>query len=154
MRAAHATDGYSLVEMLAMLALISLVGGILFVGKPWAKRPETLDAISRNIEHLARGVSLAAVSRGEMAAIKVDIARRKVFGDRTAQEIVIPAAYKLSVLTGSELVQQGSLGKIEFYSDGTSSGGEIKLEDAAGNSRALRINWLTGAIMVAIGSKP
>jgi general secretion pathway protein H len=147
------SDGFSLLEMLVALAVLSLAAGIAFNGTPWRKPRETLNTLSQKIVHSAAAASLRAISTGETASLKVNIVSRLVSGGLDGG-IAVPERFKLSLLTGAELVRQGHIGVIEFYSDGTSSGGEIVLEENSGRSSSVRIYWLTGVISVKRSAAP
>jgi hypothetical protein len=45
-------------------------------------------------------------------------------------------------------VERNGVATINFHSDGTSSGGEIRLASAKGEKITLRIFWLTGALQL------
>lgn len=141
------SDGFSLLEMLVVLAVVSLAAGVAYNAIYLRKPRETLNTLSQKITHSAAAASLRAVSRGEMESVKVDLASRLISNGQGG-DIVIPDQFKISLLTGAKLIRQDLLGLIEFYSDGTSSGGEIVLEENSGRSSSIRIYWLTGAISV------
>lgn len=147
------SDGFSLLEMLVALAIISLAAGVAYNGAPWRKSRETLDTFSQKIAHAAAAASLRAISKGETARIEVDVAGRFVSSGEGAG-IVIPEPFEIAVLTGASLIKQTRFGAIEFYSDGTSSGGEILLGQKSGRTSAIRIYWLTGAITVKGDVRP
>jgi hypothetical protein len=115
---------------------------------------ETLDTLSQKITHAAAAASLRAISKGETASVEVDVASRRISNGKARDDVIVPELFKIAVLTGSELVRQGHLGVIEFYSDGTSSGGEIVIEGGGGKSRSVRVYWLTGAISLTSGVRP
>jgi general secretion pathway protein H len=147
------SDGFSLLEMLVVLAIFSLAAGVAYNGMAWRKPRETLNTLSQKITHASAVASLRAVSKGETASVEIDVAGRRISSGQGG-DIFIPEPFKFAVLTGAELIRQGRLGIIEFYSDGTSSGGEIVLEAGSGNTSSIRVYWLTGAITVKSGVKP
>jgi general secretion pathway protein H len=149
-----ASDGFSLLEMLVMLAIFSLAAGAAYNGVSRQKSRDTLNTLSQKITHAAAAASLRAISKGETASVAVDVASRRISNGQARDEIIVPELFKIAVLTGSELIGQGHLGVIEFYSDGTSSGGEIVLEEGGGKKRSIRVYWLTGAITVTSGVRP
>jgi general secretion pathway protein H len=149
MKTPRATDGYSLLEMLAVLAMLALAAALAF-GAATSRRPgETVNGLGQKIVRLAAAQSLRAASSGQSAQVKVDVKNRWIAGSGSGPDISIPGRFKLRVLTGAELVEQGNIGTIEFYPDGSSSGGEIALEEDGGATRTVRINWLTGAITLS-----
>jgi general secretion pathway protein H len=141
------SDGFSLLEMLVALAIISLAAGVAYSGTSWRGSRETLITLSQKIAHAAAEATLRAISKGETTNVEVDVVKRLLSNGQDGG-IVIPEPFKISVVTGASLIRQDRLGRIEFYADGTSSGGEIVLEEKSGKVKTIRISWLTGAITV------
>jgi general secretion pathway protein H len=152
MKPRHAEDGFSLVEMLVVLAIISLIGIAGFSGFT-SKKTQSLNAITRDIQNLAALTSLHAVSTGTTASLIVDVSNRVVSTEYNQGLIQLPPAFKLNLLTGAELVRQDDTAAINFYNDGTATGGEITVEDSNGSKQTVRIFWLTGTIEIIGGPK-
>jgi general secretion pathway protein H len=146
MNTGRGTEGYSLLEMLAVLAIFAMLAAAMFNAAVLRRPGETIHTVARSILHLVSSQSLRAIASGQTARVNVDIAGHKITADGSNLEISVPLQLKLTALTGAELLEQDEIGIIEFYSDGSSSGGEISLVNAAGASRAIRINWVSGAI--------
>jgi general secretion pathway protein H len=153
MKTGRATDGFTLLEMLVVLAIFSMAAGVAYNGLSWRKPHESLNTLSQKIAHAAAAASLRAISGGETARLEIDLAKRIVSGGQ-GTGIAVPEPFKISVLTGADPIEQKRAGAVEFYSDGTSSGGEIKLEENGGKTSSIRIYWLTGAIAVKSGARP
>lgn len=153
MSRSDSTDGFSLLEMLVVLAVLSLAAGAAYSGMAWRKPRETLNSLSQKITQAAAAASLRAIMKGETASLEVDVTKRLVSGGHDG-DITVPSPFNISLLTGAGLIKQDRLGIIEFYSDGSSSGGEIALEEADGRASSIRIYWLTGAISIRDGIKP
>jgi general secretion pathway protein H len=144
------SDGFSLLEMLVTLAIISLAAGVAYSGSSWRGSRETLVTLSQKIAHAAAGASLRAISKGETTSVEVDVTNRLLSNGQDSG-ITIPEPFIISVVTGAGLIRQNRLGRIEFYADGTSSGGEIVIGEKSGKANSIRIYWLTGAITVQRG---
>lgn len=145
--------GFSLVEMLVVLAIISLVGFLGLSRFTGNKKNQSLNSLTRNIQNLAALTSLYAISTGTTASIIVDVSKRAISVGYSQDLIQVPLTFKLNVLTGEELVRQNDIASINFYNDGTSSGGEITIEDDHGSKQTIRVFWLTGVIEIKSGSK-
>ena len=149
-----ASDGFSLLEMLVVLAVFSMAAGAAYTGMNWRIPRETLSTLSQKIAHIAAAASLRAISKGETASVEVNIASRVISSGQAGSDIIVPELFKIAVLTGAGLIEQAQAGAIEFYGDGTSSGGEIELEAGDGSASTVRIFWLTGAVTINRSAKP
>lgn len=154
------THGFSLYEMLVVLAIVSMSALVVLSGASARKSIKSASMIATEIAQLAARSSLHARSRGQTTKITIDLRTRIITSDHdqdTPQvrgSVEVPDRYKLSVLTGAELTQGGDLAAINFYDNGTSSGGEITIEESNGAKRTVRILWLTGAIEIIDGARP
>ena len=147
------SDGFSLLEMLVVLAIFSLAAGAAYNGMSWRAPRETLSTLSQKITHAGSAASLRAIAKGKTESVEVDVANR-LLSSGQGENVVVPERFRISILTGAQLIEQESAGAIEFYGDGTSSGGEIVLLDDGGNASSIRIYWLTGAITVKSSVRP
>jgi general secretion pathway protein H len=150
----HSDSGFSLAEILVVLAIISLVGLVGFDGFIRQKNAERLRSVTQKIEQLAVLTALHAVTTGATQAIIIDVANGTVTDDGGTTTIQVPASLKLSALTGAELVRQNKTASINFYSDGTSSGGNVAVEDQRGSTGTVTILWLTGVIDMTVKDAP
>ena len=146
MKANRSSEGFSLLEMLVVLAIISMTATVLFGAAVLHKPSGSINVLGQEILHLVEAQSLRAISMGRTASVEVNMEKRQISAPGSRPAIRIPDQIQLVVLTGAELVQQDKTGVIEFYADGSSSGGEITLLNAEGAKRAVRVNWLTGAV--------
>lgn len=146
-------DGFSLLEMLVVLGVFSLVTLVAMNSASLRRSNVTAKTISEAIGDLAANASLRAISRGETETIAIDVQKRLVTGDPASQPILIPDNYKLRVVTGAELIQQANKADVLFFSDGSSTGGEITITDNRGGQATVRVHWLTGAVSMSIGLK-
>lgn len=64
----------------------------------------------------------------------------------------LPPDLAMSLFTAESERLSRSAGAIRFFPDGSSTGGEIRLADAAGTGAiAVRVDWLTGQIRIDRG---
>jgi general secretion pathway protein H len=147
-------NGFSLAEMLVVLAIISLVGLVGFNGFIRQRNPDSLKGLTQKIEHLAALTAFRAISTGATQGLVIDVANSSVSAGQSTSVLQVPDSLKLSVLTGAELVRQDKIATINFYSDGTSTGGEITLVDPRGSRGTVTILWLTGSIEATVKGTP
>jgi general secretion pathway protein H len=146
MKSAKADKGFSLVEMLVVLAIVSLIGIFGLNGYSAHQNNGSLRVVTQQIQSMAALSSLRAVTNGATVSLEIDVTKKIIYSGQNSPPIIVPGPFKLTVLTGAELIQQDSIALIDFYNDGTSSGGEITIEDGNGAEKTIRILWLTGAI--------
>jgi general secretion pathway protein H len=141
-------NGFSLLEMLVVLAIISLLGLVGFSGFTGNKQTQSLKTITRDVQSLVALTSFNAISARKTQSLLVDISNLRISADQDGRTIQLPRGFKLNLLTGAELIREDNTASIDFYNDGTSSGGELSIIDANGVQQTIRILWLTGAIVV------
>jgi general secretion pathway protein H len=144
-RAERSQAGFSLLELIVVLAIIGLILG-LFIGRPM--RPSSAVEARAAAERVGLALRLAraqAIASNHSVAFVVDIAQRNysTFGTRPVQ---FPPELGVSVETvsGAVLVQRAV---IEFLPDGSSTGGRIDIT-ADGRHFLVGIDWLTGRVTI------
>jgi general secretion pathway protein H len=130
-------NGFTLLEMLVVLAVAGLVGGILF------------PSIERNIDQ----------QRFRMAAQAVEttlrVARAGAIGQGQAKHFAIAPDQHRYRTTGTSwndlppaMVLAGGHSDIGFYEDGTATGGQLVLRDAARRTARFSVDASTGLVTV------
>ncbi len=144
--------GFTLLELLVVLFIMGL--GLAFV----------LPSVSRGLE----GLSLTAAAR-EMAAVyrgareeavarqETKVALLSVEGDRVAmrwdhRERLLPQGVRVGVVRPETLRNAEGIIALEFYPDGSSSGGVLLIEGASGRLPLwVRVDAVTGRVKIARG---
>lgn len=130
-RAGAAERGFTLVELLVVLALAALLAGVAL--------PRLRSMLEPSVERTTRRVALAVRDRrtaamlsGRMVALSTaDVAR------------LLPAG---SVLEGPGGDRQPP--SIVFFPNGTSTGGRLVVAARDGRRAAVAVDWLTGRVTV------
>jgi general secretion pathway protein H len=136
--------GFSLIEMLVVLAIVSVVVGIAAISVQQVRNSKSPSAYARQLAVNMTALRYRAMNTGRIQTAEIDI-EQKAFSDSTQREsIVIPRSWTLSVTIGRKIAQPKSVPKITFLPDGTSSGAEITLTEPDGDTAYVRVNWLTG----------
>lgn len=135
--------GFSLVEMLAALAIVGLVAG---VATQLVRRPSPrlrVESAARSLCAALRLTRMRAISANEEIALTIDL-RRKAFVSPVVAETVLPPDMKIDLTTSAVEQRSRNSADVAFYPTGGSSGGEVAL--AIEGARAeISVNWLTGA---------
>jgi general secretion pathway protein H len=143
--------GFTLVELLVVLAMIALLVALArpmyAAAIPGARvRAETL-----NLATTLRQSRNRAISSGRIVAVEFDTGQARYSIDRDI--VALPASTELrAVARGMSpvpaIAAEDPLLRLEFYPDGSSTGASIELYDAAA-SWQLDVDWLTGRVRVA-----
>lgn len=150
-RAGRATRGFSLIEVLAVAALIAIAGvlavGILGGGMERMQMRSAAKDIAANL----RFTRAHALATGAPQQFLIDPAARtwQAPRDRSGK---IPERLEVEFTGAREMQQRAGEGVIVFFDDGASSGGRVRLE--AGDARwDVDVAWLTGEVRVHRGAQ-
>ncbi|MFT7287649.1 MAG: general secretion pathway protein H [Halieaceae bacterium] len=137
------TGGFSLVELLVVLAIASLMmvaavpSSVRFYDNMQARQAvrSTLNLLSS-----AREKALAS---GNTQDVHLRPATGRLW--LNDQERVLPASLRMTVHGAAELNHE-DIGVIRFYPDGSSSGGGVDLAREDGSGTRISVDWLVGSI--------
>lgn len=145
--AARATFGFTLLELLVVLAVMTFAL-VLVIGyrPPWSGRFE-LEALASELASGLRAVRSEAIADDRPAALEFDLAHRRYrAGNGVPKQL--PAGVTVQLLTVVGERRGPASGDIRFNPDGSSTGGRIVL--ARGKLRvAVGVDWLTGKVSIA-----
>lgn len=146
-RGNHRRRGFSLVELLIVIALIVTLGAIL--------APLLLPSPARALQAGARDVATALrESRREARAMhprrysSMDT-ETGAFGTAGGpQQYTLPDGVQAELTTAQSLSEGDSTGRIAFFPDGSASGGRVRLA-AARHALQVDVEWLNGRIRIS-----
>lgn len=142
--AAPSAAGFSLIEMLVVLAIVSVVAGIAAISVQQVRNGKSPYAYARELSENMTALRYRAMNTGRIQTAEIDIEQMAFSDIAKGVSIVIPRSWTLSVTIGRKIAQPKSVPKIAFLPDGTSSGAEITLREPDGDTAYVRVNWLTG----------
>lgn len=122
--------GFTLIEMIVVIVIMTMVAGLVLVKQPWRSAGLNTDA---TIHALADGLRLAR--------------SRAIAQDRYVRVVTMPGGFSVDGGPPWQLPSGEALNpaQVTFTPDGGSTGATILL--AAGARRiALNVNWLTGRV--------
>jgi general secretion pathway protein H len=129
-RAKADQDGFTLLEMIVVIIVVAMVGGLVLIKQPWHSAGLNADATVRALTNALRLARSRAIAQDRVVTVVTAAGSFSVDGG---------AAWMLppeEVLSSSQMA---------FAPDGGSTGGTIML--AAGQRRiAVDVNWLTGRV--------
>ncbi len=140
-------DGFSLIELLVVLAVMSFAL-VLIVGykAPWSSAL----GLQGTAAELASGLRLArsqAIADNQPVAFSLDLSgHRYRVGSEAPRSLPTKLSIGLLTVTGEK--RSATAGDIRFNPDGSSTGGRITLADGSRHV-AVGVDWLTGRVTVA-----
>jgi general secretion pathway protein H len=146
-----AEDGMLLIELLVVLAIMALVAAIALPGTPRLGRGSPLGLVASDIGAKLRAARSMAIAQNHDVAFVLDADKRTYGVAGTGARQTLPAAIDLSVTTARPHIREAKEARLIFFSDGTSSGGTIRLTDQH-QSVAIGVAWLTGAVHIERGT--
>lgn len=131
--------GFTLFEMLVVILLISLAVGVLGLGARQAVQAANERRVVGQMVDALRTTRAGAIVSGRAARTEFDL-QRLTFQAPGRAPHAWPPSLQVSLHTAEQLASA-----VEFYPDGSSTGGNLLL---ANGSRRWRIDigWLTGSV--------
>ena len=137
-----ATAGFTLVEMLVVLAIMALVAAIAAPGLVSNYRTKNLETLAGEITMRLRLSRTSAIATARPKQVVVDLGTRIIrFGERDI--VALPDDVKMTVVTGQQTVIGDRQTVLTFLPDGSASGMDISLQQK-GRTARIAVNWLTG----------
>lgn len=128
--------GFTLLELLAVMALLALAVGMVTVSASRSLETARLRAFLIKTEAALIEARSAAIRSAQEQVLTIDTDRRSVGA------IAMPRGVDLTAEV-AEAERHGGQAGIRFYPAGTSSGGRLTVR-AEGSTYEIRVNWLTG----------
>jgi len=143
-RCRRATRGFTLLELLVVMFLVTLTAGVVASRLSGATGGSELKVEARKLITLLRHTRARAISQSLSLGVGTagDGSQYQIHpGD---DQITLPEGLLITITPETDGVAAGQP-FIYFYPDGSSNGGVLELQSAAG-SYTLRVNWLTGEV--------
>jgi general secretion pathway protein H len=142
----HRQVGFSLLEVLVVLAIMGLIYALVAprIGGGGATE---LRAATRQVAAGLRKARVNAIAKRKEAILTVDVEQRQFSVDGDPRRHGLPKDAEISVYTAQAEAVEGKQAAIRFYPDGSSTGGAVAL--ARGELRLrVDVDWLTGAVTI------
>ncbi|MEN3289565.1 MAG: ral secretion pathway protein [Bradyrhizobium sp.] len=138
-------QGFSLLEMVCVIAIIALVAAVLLPMVPRQTSRPRLQAYAMQAATLLKSDRSAAIRRGVDVATLVDPHAHAIRAGASREILQLPDDVRFDALLPQSCRQRAALSVISFFPDGMSCGGTIALS-RLGTAYEIRVNWLTGRI--------
>jgi general secretion pathway protein H len=139
--------GFTLLEMVCVLALIAMMAAVLLPFIPRQTSRSRLQAYALQAAAMLKEDRNAAIRRGTGVDTLVDAGGRLIRSGATADMIRIPADVHFEALLPRTCNRRESLSTISFFASGMSCGGAIALT-RLDVGYEVRVNWFTGRVEI------
>jgi general secretion pathway protein H len=147
LRAGSAEAGFTLIEMVCILAIIALVAAILLPEIPRGTSRAQLAAYALQIATVLTSDRDSAVRRRAVIATEIDAPARRVRSGASGRIVRVPSDVQLDATLASRCNQREAGMAVVFFASGMSCGGVIALS-RLGVGYQVRVNWFTGGVQI------
>jgi len=145
--AAATEAGYTLIEIVCVLAVVAMLAAILLPAIPRGTSRAGLEAYALETASVLKSDRTAAIRRRQQVATAVDAQSRSVRSGATGRIVRVPQDVLFNAVLPSRCNQRPTYSTISFFASGMSCGGTIDLI-RMGVGYEIRVNWLTGGVEV------
>jgi general secretion pathway protein H len=144
-RAESAEAGFTMLEMVCVLAIAALLAAILLPRLPGATSRPRLEAYAVEVAALLKADRNAALWNRASVDVVVDARGRTVRSGSSAHVVQLPDDVVFDALLPERCNGKPAFSAISFFATGMSCGGAIRLT-RFGTGFEVRVNWLTGGV--------
>jgi len=149
----RATAGFTLLEMLVVLALIAAASVLAMAAFGDGLRGARLQAAAKEVAAQLRFTRAVAISTGAPQDFVID-PRARAWRAPNGRHGRLPDTGELVFTGARDLGPTAGEGAVRFFPDGAASGGRVRLA-ASGGGWDVDVAWLTGEVRVRrIGGAP
>ena len=141
-------NGFTLAELLVVLIVIGLLFALAPMAMNRAMPSLELRTTTRELAAALRNTRGAAIRDNRETTLTLDVEANWYRLDGRKDEREIPSDIELKLLTATVELEGEGAGRVRFFPDGTSTGGQITLA-RGGNSYYILIDWLSGRVEIA-----
>lgn len=147
MTAASGEDGFTLLEVVCVVAIIGMLAVVALPAIPRGTSRPRLEAYALETAALLKNDRSAALRRHVEIVTKVDAKSRSLRSGATGRVLRVPDDVVIDAVLPARCNQRPAFSTISFFASGMSCGGAIALT-RYGIGYEVRVNWLTGGIEV------
>lgn len=141
-------NGFTLVELLVVLTVIGLIIALAPIAMTGAMPSLELRTTTRELAAALRNTRSTAIRDNREMALTLDVEAGWYRLDGRKGEQTINPEIEIKLLTATIEVENEGVGRIRFFPDGTSTGGQITLA-RGGDTYYIIVDWLSGRVQVA-----
>ena len=141
------TAGFSLIELLAVTAIISLLLLLIPPLLPNVADSTRSKSIARELANSLRVARTYAITEHKEIVLLLDVKQQYYILHGRKKHLDIPEETTLELLTANSEVISPQQGQIRFFPDGSSTGGKITLQSPV-MKLLIDVHWLTGRVRI------
>jgi general secretion pathway protein H len=138
-----AEAGFTLIEVVCALAILSLIAAILLPLAPRETSRARLEAYAIETAALLKADRAAAIRSHDLVATRIDAAGGSILSGASRRTVSIPTDVVFDALLPQRCNDRPAFSTISFFANGMSCGGTLALT-RSGTGYEIRVNWLTG----------
>jgi general secretion pathway protein H len=142
------SPGFTLIEMVAALAIIGLIAALVLPIVPHGTSRAGVEAYAMQIAAGLKGERVTAIRRGQTVAAALDANAKAIRFGANGAVLQLPADIGFEALLAQRCAGRADGRIIAFYATGGACGGAIVLS-RPGVRLEIRVNWLTGGVEIA-----
>ena len=149
LRAGNASEieGFTLLELVCVIAIVSLLAAIVIPALPRGTSRARLESFAIETAAMLKADRNAAIRNRVQVVTDVDAPSRIVRSGVTGRVIRVPDDVAFDAVLAARCNQRPAGQTIRFFASGMSCGGAIALT-RLGVGYEIRVNWLTGGVEV------
>jgi len=141
--------GFSLLELLVVLAIMALVLGVVAMRPTAGSARVGMDVLTRHLASQLQEARISAIRANRDAVFVLDLDKGAYGVDGTSY--TLPKDVDVRMVTARQETTDG-VGRIRFYPGGGSTGGRLEVRKGE-RQMLVRVDWLTGHIHVERGRR-
>jgi general secretion pathway protein H len=147
MRLRRGESGFTLLEMICVLAIIAMLVAIALPAFPRGTSRTMLEAYALETAALLKADRNAAIRRGVAVATDLSSISRTIRSGASGRLVQLPQDVGFNAILASQCGQRAVGMAIQFLPSGMSCGGTIFLS-RLGTTLEVRVTWLTGGVEI------
>ncbi len=139
--------GFTLLELLVVVTILALLVAVVPPLVSGAIPGAELKSATREIAAALRYARSQAITHGQDVTLHLDVKSRRYRITGARREFALPADLDISVYGAASASSDSVTGGIRFFSDGSSTGGRIKVA-STGRAYQVDVDWLLGRVQI------
>jgi general secretion pathway protein H len=145
--------GFTLIETVAVMAIIAILAAIALPRWPHATNRPMLEAYALQTAALLKADRVAAVRRRSRVETVLNPGEHQVISGSGAGVLQMPDDVTMDAIVAETCAGRHNGSAIDFLPNGMSCGGTIALA-RPGAAYHVRVNWLTGGVEIVAAEPP